>query len=399
MNEVNKMAEFVIQAKKLITGKPGDDVKFDQFVAVDQGLILAIGNGNGDQYIEKNTTTIELERDDVLVPGFIDLHIHGTYGVDVMDASRTALETMAAHLPKEGTTGFLATTITQDPAKISAAIQKVADFHFNESGAEVLGIHVEGPFINEKRKGAQPAAFIGDPSIEQMQEWIEQSKKKVKQVTYAPERKHGIALTSFLRERGINASIGHSDASYEQVSDAIQAGANQVTHLFNGMSPMHHREPGVAGSALLFDELDVELIVDGIHIHPEIVHLAWRAKGTDRCLLITDSMRAKGLEDGLYDLGGQQVQVASGKAVLVDTGGLAGSVLKMNDAINNMVRFTGCSLAEAVQMATYNPAKKIGVLKDTGTIEQGKQANLTVLRNEKEVILTYCKGKEVFRKD
>ncbi|GAF18612.1 N-acetylglucosamine-6-phosphate deacetylase [Bacillus sp. JCM 19046] len=393
------MAEYVFQARNLITGKPGDALKQDQFVAVNQGVILAVGEGEGDRYINEATKVIQLEANDTVVPGFIDLHIHGTHGVDVMDASDKALETMAIHLPEEGTTSFLATTITQSPDAISDAIQAIADFSAKKKGAALAGVHVEGPFINEKRKGAQPAAFIGDPSIKQMQNWIDLSKGRIKQVTYAPERNEGIAFTAFLSERGITASIGHSDANYEQVNSAIQAGANQVTHLFNGMSPLHHREPGVAGAALLFDQLDVELIVDGIHIHPEIVRFAWKAKGTDRCLLITDSMRAKGLDEGEYDLGGQQVKVAAGKATLLETGSLAGSVLKMNDAVSNMIRFTGCSLAEAVQMATYNPAKKIGILEQTGTIEQGKHADLTVLRNEKEVILTYCKGEEVFRKD
>ncbi|WP_353626359.1 amidohydrolase family protein [Bacillus sp. JCM 19041] len=180
---------------------------------------------------------------------------------------------------------------------------------------------------------------------------------------------------------------------------AIEAGANQVTHMFNGMSGVHHREPGVAGSALLLDEVDIELIVDGIHIHPEMVKLAWKTKGTDRCLLITDSMRAKGFPDGRYELGGQEVNVEKNKATLTNDGTLAGSVLKMNDAVANMLAFTGCSLEDAIQMASYNPAKKAGVLEKKGSIEEGKDADFTVINGNGEIILTFCRGKEAFRKE
>ncbi|MBT2643514.1 N-acetylglucosamine-6-phosphate deacetylase [Bacillus sp. ISL-41] len=337
---------------------------------------------------------IELPEDSTIVPGFIDVHIHGAGGADTMDATTEALMTMASVLPEEGTTSFLATTITQEQKAIIKALENAADYieHYNQPGkAEVLGLHLEGPFINELRKGAQPEQHIITPDIEQFMRLQKTSGNNIRLVTLAPEKENGNKLIAYLAKNGVIASVGHSDATYGQMAEAVKAGATHVTHLFNGMRGMHHRDPGVAGAALLFDELKIEMITDGIHVVPEMVDLSIRAKGTDGVILITDSMRAKCLKSGTYDLGGQEVSVADGKALLAD-GTLAGSILKMKDALKNMMEFTGISLEEAVKLASENPARQLKVFDRKGSIASGKDADLVVLDRNYEVVMSFCRG-------
>ncbi|MCM3550074.1 N-acetylglucosamine-6-phosphate deacetylase [Alkalihalobacillus clausii] len=392
------MASIVVTGGQLITGEPGCRKYEKGFLAINNGKITAVGVGNGDDYKNEDTVQITIPADAVVVPGFVDVHIHGGYGADVMDRTKDALQTMAANLPAEGTTAFLATTITQKHEHIEAAIENVVAYRRADKEAEIVGLHIEGPFINETKKGAQPLEYIVEPSVPIMKKWMNLAEGMIKQVTYAPEKRNGSELAAYLRSEGANPSIGHSDAVYSEMEQAVAAGANQVTHMYNGMRSLHHREPGVAGGALLLGELDIELIVDGIHIHPEMVKLAWKAKGTNQCLLITDSMRAKGLPDGAYDLGGQDVSVNDGRATLSD-GTLAGSVLQMNKAVANMVAYTGCSLEQAVQMASYNPAKKIGIDAKKGSLAPGKDGDFTVLTKEGDVLYTYCLGKKAYGKE
>ncbi|RFU66973.1 N-acetylglucosamine-6-phosphate deacetylase [Peribacillus saganii] len=340
-------------------------------------------------------TFITLQEGAKIVPGFIDVHIHGAAGADTMDATTEALHTLASHLPLEGTTSFLATTITQGTTEIEAALENAAEYmkYHNEPGyAEVLGIHLEGPFINKNRKGAQPEAYILPPDIELFSKWQQMAGDNIRLVTMAPEQQNGIELIRTLSESGVLASIGHSEATYEEVKAAVQAGATHVTHLFNGMLGLHHREPGTAGAALLFDELKAEIISDGIHVRPEMVELAVKAKGIDNIILITDAMRAKCLQSGVYDLGGQQVSVSGDKALLQDCT-LAGSILTMIDSVKNMLAFTGLSLMEIIQMASSNPAKQLGVFARKGSIAHGKDADLVILSPDLDVTMTYCRGK------
>lgn len=334
------------------------------------------------------------------VPGFIDVHIHGINGADVMDATYDALNTMAQALPKEGTTSFLATTITQSIDAIEKSLMNAGNYitQPQESGkAEILGIHLEGPFINKDRAGAQPAEFIIDPNIELFKRWNTLSKNKIKLVTLAPERPGGLEMVKYFKKYGIIASIGHSDATYEEAIEAIKAGANHVTHLFNRMSGLHHREPGVVGAALLQKELIAEIIVDGIHIVPEMVKLAFQQKGKQGIILITDSMRAKCLNNGVYDLGGQAITVKDEKALL-DSGTLAGSILKFSDGVKNMLKFTGCRLEDIIEMVSVNPAKQLNVYDRKGSIALGKDADIVLLNDQNEVALTYCRGELSYRK-
>ncbi|WP_226680964.1 N-acetylglucosamine-6-phosphate deacetylase [Sutcliffiella horikoshii] len=382
---------YSLLSMKIVTE---EEVIQNGYVMIKEGKIADFGpieNYNNDE----NLTEIHISESLYASPGFIDIHIHGLNGADVMDAKKDCIETMATTLPKEGTTSFLATTITQEKSELERALQNVNSFISNQKqnhvGSEALGVHLEGPFINKKRAGAQPPAFILEPSVETFCQFQSESGNHIKLVTLAPEGKNGLELVKFLSDTGVIASIGHSDALYTEVVEAMEAGAEHITHFFNGMRGSHHREPGVAGAGLAHPELFLEMIADGIHVHPAMVKTTFLAKGVDNILLITDSMRAKWLEDGEYELGGQKVMVENQTALLED-GTLAGSVLKMNDAVRNMKKFTDCTMQEAIRMASVNPAKRLCVWDRKGSIAIGKDADIVILDEEMHVKMTFCKG-------
>ncbi|MTT33290.1 N-acetylglucosamine-6-phosphate deacetylase [Terrilactibacillus sp. BCM23-1] len=331
------------------------------------------------------------------LPGMIDSHIHGVAGADTMDATPEAFSIMSHSLPKEGTTSFLATTITQSEEAIEKALSAAYLYMQNQpSGrAEVLGIHLEGPFINPKRAGAQPVDYIRNAEIELFEKWQELAGGNIRVVTLAPEIGDNLNFIKYLTKHSVVSSIGHSDGSYVDITRAVQAGATQVTHLYNGMKGLHHREPGVLGSAFIIPELYAELICDGYHVSKEMVNLAYQIKGKDKVILITDAMRAKCLKNGVYDLGGQDVYVQDGMAKTVH-GTLAGSLLKMKDSIQNMLTFTDAKLEDIVQMGAINPAKQCGVYDKKGSLEIGKDADLIVLNEKNEHVFTMCRGKVAY---
>ncbi|MBY0096136.1 N-acetylglucosamine-6-phosphate deacetylase [Mesobacillus maritimus] len=395
--EQNKGKPFLLKNATIYT--ESDKIE-NGYILIQDGKIQEVGPLS--TLVEEMTYEVmELPAGSTLIPGLIDVHIHGVNGSDTMDATPEALMNMAEALPREGTTSFLATTITQDPEAIERALVNAGEYISSQpptGKAEVLGVHLEGPFINKKMAGAQPLNHIISPETKLFQKWQALSKNTIKLVTLAPEVPGALDLISYLSHNEVTASLGHTDASFEEVKSAINEGATQVTHLFNQMRGLHHREPGVVGAAFLHDELKAEMIVDGIHVKPEIVDIAYQQKGSEGLLLITDSMRAKCLKNGSYDLGGQQVKVEEGKAVLED-GTLAGSILKLGQAVKNMMNYTGCSLADAIEMASVNPAKQLHVYEHKGSIRSGKDADLVVLDQNYDVFMTFCRGELAFQKE
>ena len=343
---------------------------------------------------------IKLPENAIVVPGFIDQHIHGAGGSDAMDGTVKDLSIIAKTVAEEGTTAFLATTMTQSRENIMNAMKAVKEYRENDNGdgAKVLGVHLEGPFIAAKHKGAQPLEYIAVPDVKTFEEYNEASGNCIKVVTLAPEVEGAMELVSYLKDNEIVASIGHSDSSYAKVDEAISNGASNVTHTYNAQTALHHREIGVVGSALLRDELNCELIADTIHVSVPAIRLLVKNKPLDKLTLITDAMRAKGIADGESELGGQVVIVKNGEARLTD-GTLAGSVLRMNRAIENMVKKVGVPFTQAVDYATINPAKNLKIDDEAGSIKVGKNADFAVIDGDTyDVIYTVRAGKVVYQR-
>ncbi|MFC0469851.1 N-acetylglucosamine-6-phosphate deacetylase [Halalkalibacter kiskunsagensis] len=330
------------------------------------------------------------------IPGFIDGHIHGANGADMMDATPEALEKLAQILPAEGTTSFLATTITQSQENIDKALENIARYKNKPKTSEILGVHLEGPFIEKTKAGAQPVEYVIPPSIELFKKWQKLSGNKIKTITFAPEKDEDRTFLTYLAAQGINVSAGHTGAGIDIMKEVVKLGVNQLTHLCNAMSGLHHRDVGVVGAAFLLEELQSELIVDGIHVSPEMVKILYKSIGPSRLSLITDSVRAKGLAPGDYDLGGQIVTVDEQQATLQD-GTLAGSMLKMIDAVKNMREFTGASVQELIEMASSNPAKQLQLYDRKGSLAVGKDADLLLVDDDLSIHYTICQGKVAYK--
>ncbi|WP_410502471.1 N-acetylglucosamine-6-phosphate deacetylase [Exiguobacterium acetylicum] len=321
-----------------------------------------------------------------LIPGMIDVHIHGGYDVDVMDGDAKSLRHFSQQMLQEGVTSFLATTITQDWENITQALETVREV-VAQDDTTIVGVHLEGPFINPDYAGAQPHEHIVEPDVEQFLKWQQASGNTIKLVTYAPERPGARAFEEAVRLTGAIPSAGHTDATYAQ----NQAGhVTHGTHLYNQMRALHHREPGTVGYCLLTPDVYAEIIPDGIHSAPEMVDFAYRMKGADQLIVITDAMRAKGLADGEYELGGQAVFVRDGAARL-ENGSLAGSVLTMDAALRNIIAYTGCSLEEAVRMTSVNAAKELQ-LNQKGSLAVGKDADIVLLDEALQIQETIHRG-------
>lgn len=331
-----------------------------------------------------------------VMPGFIDTHFHGSGGDDVMANGAEGIRRISRALLKFGTTGYLATTIAAGHAELMKTIEdtisaEIADNNSPES-AEVLGLHIEGPYINLKFKGAQPVEGIRDPNFDECRELLSAAEGRIKIMTMAPELPGGIELIGFLKANGVAASLGHSDADYDTALAAIAAGATRATHLYNAMSGLHHRKPGLAAACLNEPGIHAELICDGIHVHPQMAQLAWHAKGREGLTLITDATSAQGVGDGIYTLGDFQIQVRGPLCTLMDGTTIAGSVLTMNRAVGNAMNFTGMNLIDAAYTSSLAPAKVCGVDDRKGSIESGKDADLALIRTDFSISHTIRAG-------
>ncbi len=365
-------------------------------VVFEDGKITAVDQKDRVR-VPKSAKVIDAS-DKIVAPGFIDIHVHGGKGRDVMESSYAAIKGIAKFLVRNGITSFLPTTISAPRFKLLKTIEAVKTaMKKGTDGAEVLGTHLEGPYINLETRGAHDANYVRHPSIDELWELLDASNNTVKIVTLAPELEGAKVLIEKLRELGVVASTGHSNATYLQMVDAIKHGISHATHTFNRMSGFDPKEPGVVGAVLVHDELTAELICDGTHVHPAAMSLLIRIKGPERVVLVTDAIRAAGMPDGEYALGEQRILVKDGISRL-ESGDLAGSTLTIDRAVRNIMRFVGTPLQTAVKMATINPASVANVRKNKGSLKPGKDADIVVIDDKVNVHLTIVKGKTLYER-
>lgn len=325
-----------------------------------------------------------------VVPGFIDVHIHGSNGADAMDGTVEALKTISSYIATKGTTKFLATTLTSSKEELINVLKIAADLQNKEiDGATIFGVHMEGPYFDIEYKGAQNEKYMKPATEKEIKDYLDVKPGLVKMMSLSPHTEQSIETVKFLRENGVIVSVGHSAAKFNDVMKAVDAGLSHSTHTFNGMRGINHREPGVAGAVLISDKINAEVIFDKIHIHPEIVRLMIKAKGTDKVVCITDAMAATGLPNGDYKLGELDVYVKDGEARLKSNDSLAGSVLTMDKAFKHVIEL-GYPIYEAVKLTSTNAAVEFGL--NAGAIEVGKEADFTVLDDSYNVDMTIVNG-------
>jgi N-acetylglucosamine-6-phosphate deacetylase len=330
-----------------------------------------------------------------LLPGFIDLHAHGAMGIDTMDASAEGLREIARYYARYGVTAFLPTTWTASREATLAALQAIGEAKGTVSqGATIIGAHMEGPYLNAGNCGAQDPAFIRPVEREEALEFLDTG--VVRLITIAPEFEENLWLVEECSRRGITVSAGHTSCSYEKMIDAVSLGLRQVTHCFNAMPPLNHRQPGPVGAALSLPQVACEIIADNVHVHPVVVKLLVDVKGPDRVILVTDAVRWAGLQDGAYRMGEREVTVKQGEVRLA-SGALAGSTLTMNRALQNMVSATGRDLGQTWPMSNLNAARSIGIHDRKGSLEVGKDADLVLLDSDFGVYMTVAEGNIVYR--
>ncbi|SPF36397.1 N-acetylglucosamine 6-phosphate deacetylase [Candidatus Desulfosporosinus infrequens] len=347
-----------------------------------------------------NETPVWNMEADLLIPGLIDTHVHGAGGCDVMDATTESLQTLAETLLKEGTTAFLPTTMSCIPEHLKRVLQNVADFHLsNFGGAEILGLHLEGPFLAKKFRGAQATELIWDEgkdgSAQFLANLLHDFPHLVKILTFAPERPDGRELAKVCLAHGVISSAGHTAADFAQMEQAVQWGVRHITHAFNAMPAIHHRHPGLLTKALLDETITMEIIADGVHIHPAVIELVLKNKPPERVCLISDGTRAVGMPDGEYELGGQMANVRQGLAQLPD-GTIAGSAYPLRQGLKMLVQKLQYPLQEAVRYATSNPAKLLGIDNRVGSLEINKEATFIRLSSDFDIKQVWIRGRLVF---
>lgn len=331
-----------------------------------------------------------------LLPGLIDSHVHGAMGHDVMDASHEALDAISAFLAQQGVVAFLATTVTAPVEKIRTALRTVKNsMKTGVSGATILGTYLEGPYFTGKNRGAHPQSFLRELDQIELEHWISVADGTLKAVALAPEKNGALSAIQFLKSQNINVMLAHTQATYDQAKAALQAGADGIVHCYNGMTGLHHREPGVVGAGLCCDSAYVELIADGHHVHPAATEVAWRCAG-NRLVLVSDAMRAAGMPDGEYKLGELDVSMKDG-VVRTEAGGLAGSTLRLNCAVENVSQWLALPLEKAWSLASQSPAALLGLENDLGSLAPGKLASMVELSDGGEVVATWVAGNCVYR--
>lgn len=359
----------------------------DYYMEVEDGVIVGFSKNEPDSYEYLG---------EIVAPGLVDTHIHGYAGKDIMNAEEGALDVISKGLLDCGVTSFLPTTLTDSKERTDAALKRVAAEYKDVKGAKVRGIFLEGPFFTEKYKGAQNPNYMSDPKIDYLKEWKEISDGLVNKIAIAPERAGAEDFIKKANAMGVKVALGHSDASFDEAVAAVDAGANIFVHTFNGMSGLHHREPGMVGAAMATDAIS-ELICDGHHVNPNAAGILMNTKGRDKIALITDCMSAGGMADGDYKLGEFPVRVENGTARLKDGGSLAGSILKLKDGVKNVVDWEIADIFEAIQMASLVPAKSVGIDNICGKLHEGYDADFIVLDYDMNLKATYLNGEAAYK--
>ena len=348
---------------------------------------------------EYNTKPVDKDYGtDKILPGFIDIHCHGAYGFDTNDANPEGLRNWVEKIPSEGVTALLPTTITQSELVLTRALENVAQVvEEGYTGAEILGVHFEGPYLDMKYKGAQPEQYIVKPTVEQFKKYQEAAKGLIKYITMATETDDNFELTHYCTQNGVVVSIGHSAATFEQARMAFAHGARSMTHVYNGMSPFNHRANGLVGAANRFKTMYGEVICDGNHSTLSALNQFFNEKGADYGILVTDSLMAKGSPAGSkFIFGGNEIEIyVDGSAHLTSTGGLAGSTLKVNEGLRLLIEEALVPVNVAINACTKNPADCLRISDRKGAIKVGLDADLVALDKDYNVMQTYCRGKEM----
>jgi N-acetylglucosamine-6-phosphate deacetylase len=365
-------------------------------VLVEDGVITKISSRSAK---ETPTNIARIDFDDAAIaPGYVDIHMHGGAGLDVMLASQAELPRLGKFLATHGVTGYFPTTVAAPLDQTCAALERLAAAIEARTAAtngyvvqaRPLGIHLEGPFLSHKRRGVHPPENLVLPSIGIFERFWQASRGHIRMMTIAPELPGALELIAEAAARNVCVSIGHSDAEMSIAQAAVNAGARHATHTFNAMRPLDHRDPGILGEVLTNSQIGADIIADGIHVSPPIVKLFLQAKGVERAVLITDAIAAAGMPDGRYQLGPIQVDVKDGKCTV--DGKLAGSTLTMDRAVRNVTEFANWSLRDAVQAATLNPARAVGLAQHHGILAPGVEASFVVLSPAGEVLRTVVRG-------
>ena len=381
----------VFTASRLFT--PSEEIRNPLFI-VEDGVIVEISSRSGKE-IPGKTPAVDFG-DAVIAPGFLDIHIHGGTGLDVMLASPSDLPRLGRFLAAHGVTAYFPTTVAAPLDSTCAALERLSDaieatLSDGPAQARPLGIHLEGPFLSHKRRGVHPPENLVEPTVAIFDRLWQAARGHVRVLTIAPELPGALEVIAEAARRNVCVSIGHSDAEMPIAQAAVKAGARHATHTFNAMRPLDHRQPGIVGEVLSNRNLTADMIVDGIHVDPVVVELFLKAKGTERAVLITDAMSATGMPDGRYKLGPIEVDVKDGKATAGNS--LAGSVLTMDRAVRNVMKFSNWGLRDAVRAATLNPAQAVGLAAHHGVLAPGAGADFVVLSSTGEVLKTIVRGR------
>jgi N-acetylglucosamine-6-phosphate deacetylase len=363
----------------------------DALVSVENGAVVSVASRTNSAGAQ-NKGTIDFG-DCVIAPGFFDIHIHGGVNCDVMRGTSDEMKKFEVFLARHGVTSYFPTTVTASQDATLSALARLADRiesaeKNSAGGATPLGIHLEGPFLSNSKRGVHPPVDLVQPSVAAFDKLWQAARGHVRMITIAPELNGAEDVISAVSKRGVCVSIGHSDATLEQARRGVKAGARHATHTFNAMRPLDHRAPGILGEVLTNNQLRADVIADGIHVDPTVIDLLFRAKGIENLVLITDAISATGMPDGRYMLGTLEVELKDGRCLR--DGNLAGSALTMDSAVRNVMKFAGLDLQQAARAASMNPAKAVGIKK--GTIEPGADADFVVLTATGDVRATVVKG-------